>query len=276
MRPWPSLASGVIGLLLLAAPSPSGAQTETQPAVDAGRTLFEARCAPCHSLGDERLVGPGLAGIGERRDQAWLTGFITAPDRMLADGDPIATQLLAEYQVAMPNLGISVAEAESILDYLATASSPPAGTQPAGPAPTGDAARGRMLFTGETGLENGGAACISCHTVAGLGRVGGGTLAKDLTHVAATYGAGLGAVLEAAPFPVMQEVFAARPLATVEIADIGAFLIEADQQEAARGGSRVLFLITGLVGTVLLMALAGAIWRGRLREVREPLIGGSR
>ena len=268
MRPWPSLASGVISLLLLAAPSPSGAQT--------GRTLFEARCAPCHSLGDERLVGPGLADIGERRERAWLTGFITAPDRMLADGDPVATQLLAEYQVAMPNLGISVAEAESILDYLATASSPPGGTQPAGPTPAGDAARGRMLFTGESGLENGGAACISCHTVDGLGAAGGGTLAKDLTNVAATYGDGLGAVLEAAAFPVRQEVFAARPLTTAEIADIRAFLIETDLRETARGGGQVLFLMTGLLGTILLMGLAGVIWRGRLREVRGPLIGGSR
>jgi cobalamin biosynthesis Mg chelatase CobN len=74
----------------------------------------------------------------------------------------------------------------------------------------------------------------------------------------------------------MQEIFGARPLTVAEIADIRAFLTEVNQQEAARGGGQVLFLITGLVGTVLLMALAGVIWRGRLREVREPLIGGSR
>jgi mono/diheme cytochrome c family protein len=244
--------------------------------LSAGRTLFEAKCAPCHSLGDDRLVGPGLARLGERRERAWLTAFIAAPDRMLAEGDSVAAQLLAEYQIAMPNLGISVADAESILDYLATASSPPGGIQPAGPTVPGDAASGRLLFAGERAFENRGAACASCHTVAGLGWVGGGTLAKDLTPVAATYGAGLPAVLEAAPFPLMQEIYGDRPLTAAEIADINAFLVDVNQRETARGESPVLFFMTGLMGTVLLTALAGAIWRGRLREVRESLIGGSR
>jgi mono/diheme cytochrome c family protein len=276
MRPSLGLTSGTVGLLLLTPLSVAGGQTATPQAVDAGRALFEASCAACHSLGDERLVGPGLAGIGERRERTWLTGFITAPDRMLADGDTVALQLLAEYQVPMPNLGISVAEAESILEYLATGSSPPTSAQAAEPATSGDAGRGRMLFTGENGFENGGAACMSCHTVDGLGRVGGGTLAKDLTHVATTYGGSLGAVLEATPFPVMQEIYGARALTAAEIADISAFLMDVNQRETARGASPVLFLMAGLVGAVFLLALAGAIWRGRLREVREPLIGGSR
>lgn len=266
----------VVGLLLLAAPAVAGGQTPSPQSVNAGRTLFETKCAPCHSLGDERLVGPGLEGIGERRERAWLTAFITAPDRMLAQQDSLATQLLAEYQVAMPNLGLSGAEAESILDYLATSPAPATSAARAEPAASGDAARGRMLFTGERRFENQGAACTSCHTTAGLGRVGGGTLAKDLTHVAATYGAGLRAVLEASPFPAMQAAFGDRPLTAAEIADISAFLVDVNRQETARAESPVLFLMAGLAGAVLLMALAGAIWRGRLSEVRESLIGGSR
>jgi mono/diheme cytochrome c family protein len=250
MRPSVNLRNGVVGALLFVAPAVADGQTPSPQSVGAGRTLFETRCAPCHSLGDERLIGPGLAGIGERRERAWLTGFIAAPDRMLADGDPIATELLAEYQVPMPNLGISVAEAESILDYLATTSAP--------------------------ATSAAGAVCTSCHTTAGLGRVGGGTLAKDLTHVAAVYGDGLRAVLEASPFPAMQAAFGDRPLTAAEIADISAFLVEVNRQETARAESPVLFLMTGLVGAALLMALAGVIWRGRLSEVRESLIGGSR
>src|SRR3989337_709452 len=40
---------------------------------------------------------------------------------------------------------------------------------------------GRALFTGARRLENGGPACMSCHSVAGLGALGGGALGPDLT-----------------------------------------------------------------------------------------------
>lgn len=263
---------GVTVILAIAAPAILAGQTEPGRQ---GQTVFEGKCAACHSLGNDRTVGPGLEGISERRDRGWLKSFIIAPDRMLAGGDPIASELLAEYQVPMPNLGVSEAEAESILDYLAAV--PVATTAPtAAPAAPGDAALGRMLFTGERRFENRGAACISCHTTAGLGRAGGGTLSKDLTHVAATYGNGLRAVLEGTPFPVMQEIFGPRPLMSTEVADLAAFLVDVDRAGTAPQESRVLFPLTGLGGMLLLTALSGVIWRRRLRGVRKPLIGGRR
>jgi mono/diheme cytochrome c family protein len=234
-----------------------------------GRTLFEAQCAACHSAGPDRLIGPGLQGVTERRDRAWLVAFITGPDRMTAEGDPIAAALMEDYQVPMPNLGLSEDQAEAILDYLAAAGgTAPPRTQP----PDGDAAVGRELFTGGRRLEGGGAACISCHNVTGLGPLGGGTLAKDLTAAAAVYGSGLAALLEAPPFPAMQAVYATHPLTPGEVANLSAFLVEAEQGDTP-AKSRFPFPAAGLGGMVLLTALAGLLWRGRLRGVRKPLIG---
>jgi mono/diheme cytochrome c family protein len=239
---------------------------------DEGRTLFESQCQACHSLGADRLIGPGLQSVTERRDRAWLMAFITSPDRLVAEGDPIATDLLAEYQVPMPNLGLTEPQAESILEYLARIEMSPDAAAPRTEFPEGDAAIGRELFTGGRGFEERGAACISCHNVAGLGPLGGGTLAKDLTAAAAVYGSGLPALLEAPPFPAMQAVYAASPLTPEEVSNLSAFLIEVERSDTP-AKSRFPFPAAGLGGMVLLIALAGLLWRGRLRGVRKPLIG---
>ena len=61
-----------------------------------GQATFEERCIACHTTGSDRLVGPGLEGITERRDRDWIISFITNPDGMIAAGDSIATDLLLE------------------------------------------------------------------------------------------------------------------------------------------------------------------------------------
>ncbi|MFQ6047252.1 MAG: c-type cytochrome [Gemmatimonadales bacterium] len=260
--------------VLFAFPSPSPAVAQGAGAQSAaGAQLFETRCAACHSPGTDRIIGPGLAGINERRDRAWLTAFITAPDRLLAEGDSIANALLAEYTVPMPNLGVSPAEAAAILDYLAGGGAAAA----AAPVPVvqGDPAAGRLLFTGERRLEQGGAACISCHTVSGLGGLGGGTLGKDLTQAASSYGDGLRLVIANSPFPAMQSVFGPRPLTTQEVGDLTAFLNEIGQEGGAAATSLPFFVFVGLAGMALLTVFGGVIWRRRLGEVRRPLIGGT-
>ncbi len=252
---------------------------------EAGRALFETKCAACHSPGSERLVGPGLLGVTERRERDWLIAFITVPDRLIAGGDSIAEELLAEYGVPMPNLAISEEEARDILAFLARSSAAeveqegqPATTGEAAPgtsdAAAGDPALGRRLFTGERRLANGGGACISCHSVAGVGVLGGGTLARELTGAAGRYGPGLPQVIESSPFPLMQAAYGERPLTRDEIAHLTAFLEGAAESERSTASSPLPFAAFGLGGMLLLLGLAAAVWRGRLREVRMPLIGG--
>src|SRR3989304_9828729 len=65
----------------------------------------------------------------------------------------------------------------------------PAATEEAVPAVQGDAGIGKMLYTGEKRVENGGPACISCQNV-GLGTLGGGTLGPNLMLPNEKYGVG--------------------------------------------------------------------------------------
>jgi len=269
-----SFSAPMVFVLLAVAGLPPNDAIPTSQTVGEGQALFEAQCRACHSLGADRVIGPGLEGISGRRDRAWLVAFITAPDRMFADGDPIATGLFEEYQIPMPNLGLTEAQAGSILDFLAGAegAAPVASAAPPTRLLDGDAVIGRQLFTGERRLEEGGAACISCHNVAGLGPLGGGTLAKDLSGAAALYGVGLPALLETPPYPAMQAIYTNRPIAPGEVANLSAFLAAAEQGDTP-ANSRFPFPAAGFGGLVLLAASAGLLWRGRLRGVRKPLIG---
>lgn len=259
----------------------------------AGKAVFESKCAVCHSAGSKRIVGPGLEGVTGRRDMDWLIAFITAPDRLIGSGDSIAHELVAEYGMPMPNLGINEAEARDILAYLDVAGGggeATAGVQPAtttgkpGPATSadsvvvtaGDPTVGRRLFVGERRLANDGAACVSCHSIGGLGALGGGTLARQLSGAAGLYGPGLPGVLENPPFPLMQKVYGQRPLTAAEVSDLSAFLESAAQSGQPAASRWYAFPAFGAAGAILLLALAGLVWRGRLRGVRESLIGGRR
>lgn len=89
-----------------------------QPASD-GETIFTQKCAACHTIGGGKLVGPDLKGVTSRRDKAWLQRQIKEPDQLIAEGDPIALQLVKEMNgVQMAPLGLSDAEVSSVIDFL--------------------------------------------------------------------------------------------------------------------------------------------------------------
>ncbi len=160
--------------------------TDSLEAQSPGEQVFQGTCVACHTLGTERLIGPGLAGVLDNRDREWLLSFITEPDGMLASGDPIATELLAEYSVPMPNVGTTRAQAEAALDFLAnqgegveveTASGASTGAEAATTllAASEDEIRfGRELFEGPVRFSNGGPTCNACHNVSYDGVLGGG------------------------------------------------------------------------------------------------------
>lgn len=241
----------------------------------AGQAIFQAKCTPCHSIGGGVIVGPDLQGVTERRDAAWLNRWIAEPDKMLAEGDPIAAELLAQHNnVPMPNPNLTAAEVQDVISYLAN----PSGGGAAASAialPLGDPQHGRTLFTGGVALENGGPPCISCHSATGIGPLGGGTLGPDLTNVYERYGdAGLPTTLQNLPFPTMQGVFGDKPLTEDEAADLFAFFAQTNQSTAR--AVNYTFLFISLAGFGLLILLGRIIWRRRLKAVRKPLLGGTR
>jgi len=139
--------------------------------IEAGKTSYQTKCVACHTIGGGPLVGPDLKGVISKRDRSWLIRWIQEPDKMLAEGDPIATQQLKN-AAAMPNLGISETEAKDILAYIE--SGPPAPeptpqpevekTAPVVPSP-GNSEPGKQAFEQK---------CAICHSIGGKGVVGTG------------------------------------------------------------------------------------------------------
>ena len=85
-----------------------------------GAFLFQTRCESCHDLGKRHPLGPDLLGVTVRRDRDWLARWIREPDKVLAEGDPVALSLYREYgEIAMPNLRLEESEIESVIQYLA-------------------------------------------------------------------------------------------------------------------------------------------------------------
>jgi mono/diheme cytochrome c family protein len=266
---------GVIAALFAASLSLLPLLAHAAPPMQA-QSLFDQKCKACHTIGGGRTVGPDLKGLTERRDRAWAVAFISTPDQVIKQGDPIATQLVKEYGMPMPNVGVSAKDAEALVDYIAQASGGAQGQAAQPAALVGNAAAGRELFTGSKAFENGGVQCISCHNVSGIGSLGGGNLAKDVTASFANLGeAGIDSSLRNTPFPGMKEAFAGHPLTDQEVADLTAFLREASggqPQPFAAGG-----MFYPLIAVVVFLVFFGIInlaWSGRLRGVRQPLVKG--
>ncbi|HEP9159992.1 TPA: SCO family protein [Pseudomonas aeruginosa] len=93
-----------------------------------GEQLFRTRCSACHTLGAQagelsalHSLGPDLLGVTRLRDPAWLTRWIKEPDKMLAEGDPLANRLFEQYNhVPMPNLRLADSDVNALLGYLET------------------------------------------------------------------------------------------------------------------------------------------------------------
>lgn len=96
-----------------------------------GAKLFETHCVSCHAIND-KLVGPALKNVHERRNEAWLIKWVKNSQAMIKSGDPIAVQLNQEYNGAVMNSfeNLSDGEIKSILAYIKDASvaPPPAAT----------------------------------------------------------------------------------------------------------------------------------------------------
>jgi cytochrome c553 len=83
-----------------------------------GEEIFQGNCAGCHTIGKGNLVGPDLSGVTIRREENWLIRQIKDPDGLVEEKDPVALQLLKEYNMPMVALGLSDEEIKEIILYL--------------------------------------------------------------------------------------------------------------------------------------------------------------
>jgi protein SCO1/2 len=95
--------------------------------ISAGEIMFRDRCSSCHVISggfaparNARALGPDLFAVSQRRDPQWLRRWLAEPDKMLAEGDPIAAALYAQYEIIMPNFRLETGEIEALIDYMAS------------------------------------------------------------------------------------------------------------------------------------------------------------
>jgi len=83
----------------------------------AGNKSFVAKCAACHKLTEEKLVGPGWKGVTTRQLPSWIMNFITNTDEMI-NKDPAAQAQLEICLVRMPNQSLLDEEARNLLEFM--------------------------------------------------------------------------------------------------------------------------------------------------------------
>lgn len=92
--------------------------TTNSDMVATGKALFDEKCVACH-LVDEKLIGPALKGITERRNPVWIMNMMLNPDEMIKD-DAIAKRLMEEYKTPMLTQNLTEDESRAILEYFRT------------------------------------------------------------------------------------------------------------------------------------------------------------
>lgn len=258
------------------------AQLASLPAASA----FEKKCYSCHNIGGGDKKGPDLKGVTDRRTKAWLHEYIETPAALNRRGDPTAAALFKKYEPeVMPDQTLSPEEIDALLtltETLTRKNEPfiPAGAKLSRPVARGDIAAGLQLFTGEIPLKNGGTACLSCHNLQSVGRLGGGTLGPSLTAVNIKYrDPELIAILQNPNFSTMKSVFATHPLTDEEIVQLFALFQNskslhptAPVQTAATTSIEPKFLIIGCAALILALLGSNLLWKDRLHGVREELV----
>ena len=82
-----------------------------------GKQIYDVKCASCHKLSDERLVGPGWKGVSSKHKPEWIMNFITNPDAMI-DQDPELQAQLEICLVRMPNQSLTDDDARHLLEFM--------------------------------------------------------------------------------------------------------------------------------------------------------------
>jgi ubiquinol-cytochrome c reductase cytochrome c subunit len=235
-----------------------------------GKALYGQHCAACHGPQAQGVPGaiPPLAGNPRVQDEAHVLKVIKE-----GSSGPLEVGGTTYNGVMPPMPQVSEAEARAIALYLKSLSGGSQEVQ-AVPQVQGDPALGRALYLGQRSLQNGGAPCQACHTVAKVGFLGGGSMGKDLTDAAKRLGgeAGLAALLKNPAFPVMREAYKGKPLTETEAAALAAFLVQVSK-EAPRPPSLYLgrFLVAGLVLFALLLFYQLILWQMRPRSLAERI-----
>ena len=114
-----SLVFLTLAIFLTSITSAFSQETVDSLAVQKGEQIYKANCTSCHMMTDKALIGPGLKGVTDRRNKAWLKKWINSSSDFIASGDADAIALYEEYnKVAMPSYYFEDADFEALFAYL--------------------------------------------------------------------------------------------------------------------------------------------------------------
>ena len=255
-------------ILALSILHPGTARAAQDPA-DQGLEIFQSWCSPCHTIGGGTLIGPDLAGLGDRRAEEWIIGYVQHSQQYVEAGDSTAVALFNEFnRIVMPDQPFSEGEIRAIIALTregayASSAQPP----PLQEATEAQILLGQELFQGLTRFANSGPTCNSCHEVTNDAVIGGGILAAELTTAFSKWtGPGLQAIIRSPPYPVMQLAYRNKPLTDEEVTALVGFLQRADAEHTQHQprSYTVTLLLAGLAGAGILFGLYSLAWRRRL------------
>lgn len=244
-----------------------------------GKEIFENNCVICHKLTEEKLVGPGLKGITEKRDKKWLKKFIPASQDMVKAGDKLAVQVFNEnMKIPMPDHKfLSDDDLDQLLTYIETYKPAEAVKVSVDIAKKDgfwrdEIVRGERLFSGVIPFEKGITLnCVSCHAIVATDTLNFNPSAVDLAQAwQEPNGTNLYQILREPTSTKMAEVHKGLQLSDKEIYDISAFLSKVGKDgmtwEKTFPARLLLFLFLGLL---MAWALADLIW---FRKVKYRVI----
>lgn len=114
-----------------------------------GAKLFKQNCAVCHTVTDQVLTGPGLAGVFDRAPKgAWLHDWILNNEKVRKSGDAYGNKIYDDYKKASMTVfegQLTDQDVDAILAYIKNP-----------PAPKTDVASGPTTGSGEAKEEKGG------------------------------------------------------------------------------------------------------------------------
>jgi cytochrome c2 len=112
-----------------------------------GEKIFKQNCAVCHSLGKEKVTGPGLEGVfGRVPSEDWMKKWIKNNKDMIAAGDKYAVEIKTKYGADMTVFtNLSDDEIGAVMTYIKTYVPPKA--------PTNETAAGGAAEQTEEGMN---------------------------------------------------------------------------------------------------------------------------
>lgn len=217
-----------------------------------GVVLFNKKCTACHAIG-KVVVGPDLKPAGSKTDGDLNLAF----NRM----EPMAGTLSPQNRADLMAF-FRAGNLDSLLN-------PPRKAEVAEILP-GNSATGGALYYGDKRLQNGGMACVSCHSSFRNSGLGGGKLGVPLTGAFSKFGgSGLTSAIQSAAFPTMREPYRLHEITQAEAEHLAAYLQKNDREPEY--SDRFTFLFYSVTGALGVFGLLGILYRNRLISVRQTV-----